>query len=370
MKILVLTYEIFPQPGGIQKYIHTFSKALGEIFGKESVNVVPFYGRYEKSTDYNILFLIAHFPKYLKRFAYLPLLIYIARKVKPEIVILNHITFSKYHWLLRKLRLSYAAVVYGIEVWGDLKKEELEFLNDSAFIISISEFTKRVLVGKGISPEKVKVLYIGINTKKFRMISREKNELKIDSNYTLLTTARLESSERYKGYDKVIELLPEMNRELPGVKYIIIGDGSDKERIVILAEALGVKDRIIFPGQITDLDLLIGYYNLCDLFIMPSNFYIEKNRVAGEGFGFVYLEAAACGKPVIAGKGGGCPEAIEDGVTGFLVDPNDKKGLYETIVKLLRDKELAKKMGAAGRKRVEENFSYEVFLKKVKEIFL
>jgi glycosyltransferase involved in cell wall biosynthesis len=311
---------------------------------------------------------IANLPNKLKRFLTPIIFRREYKKIRPDLVIFNHVTFCKFTRFIKETR--YFVVVHGIEVWRKLTYSETNFLENAFCIISNSEFTGRRLEEKGISREKIKVLHFGVDTEKFRIIPEEPNKLKIQhSSHILLTVSRLEACERYKGYDRIIELLPELSKELPDIRYVIIGDGTDRMRIMNLAKESNVADKLILPGRVGDYEV-INYYNLCDVFVMPSEFYIEENRVAGEGLGIVYLEAAACGRPVIGGKGGGCSEAIEDGVTGFLVDPNDKKGLYETIVKLLRDKELAKKMGAAGRKRVEENFSYEVFLKKVKEIFL
>jgi len=370
MKTLIFTYEIFPMPGGIQKYIHTLSKALGEIFSKENVGVVPFFGKYREARDYKLFLQIAHFPECLKRFTHTPLLMYAIRKVKADIIIFNHISFSKYYWFLERWKTPYTVIVYGIEVWGELDCREVEFLKNARFIISISEFTKQVLVEKGIDAEKIRILYFGIDSMKFRPIPEVRTKMGIDSKNILLTVCRLDASQRRKGYDKIIELLPELKKEIPNIEYRIVGDGTDRKRIERLAKDLGVIDKISFLGSITDENLLIEQYNICDIFIMPSEFYIGKDKVTGEGFGFVYLEAGACGKPVIAGRGGGCPESVKDGVTGFLVDPDDKKALHEAIVKVLKDKTLAEEMGRAGRKRVEQEFSYEVFVERVKKIFL
>lgn len=370
MKTLIFTYEIFPMPGGIQKYIHQLSKALGGIFGIENTNVIPFFGKYKDSADYKMFLQVARLPALLKKSSHIPFLMYAIRKVKADIIIFNHISFSKYYWLLEKWKTPYTVIVYGIEVWGELSRQELEFLKNARFIISISEFTKQVLVEKGIDAEKIRILYFGIDSMKFRPIPEVKTKTGINSENILLTVCRLDASQRRKGYDKIIELLPDLKKETPNIEYRIVGDGTDRKRIERLAKDLGVIDKVSFIGSITDENLLIDQYNLCDVFIMPSDFYIGKDRITGEGFGFVYLEAAACGKPVIAGKGGGCPEAVKDGVTGFLVDPNNKKALYEAIIRLFKDETLAEEMGRAGRKRVEQEFSYRVFVERVKEIFL
>ena len=146
---------------------------------------------------------------------------------------------------------------------------------------------------------------------------------------------RLNQSERYKGVDKVIECLPELAKSVPDVQYTVVGGGTDLERHRALAERLGVASRVRFLGFITD-DALGACYRECDVFVMPS---------AGEGFGFVFLEAMKYGKPIVAARSGGAPEVVRDGVNGKLVEYGNKHELLEALIESVPQSEQAREVG-------------------------
>jgi glycosyltransferase involved in cell wall biosynthesis len=167
----------------------------------------------------------------------------------------------------------------------------------------------------------------------------------------LLTVGRLVSSEPGKGIDAVIKVLPKVIEAVPDAFYVVVGEGDLQPRLEEIAQENSVRDRVIFAGAF-QLAQLKGCYSRADVFVMPSR---------QEGFGIVFLEAMASGKPVIAGDHGGAPEIVRDGVTGFSVDPDDLETLTARLVQLLQDEPLRMKMGAAGRRRVEETFSFTRF---------
>ena len=129
-----------------------------------------------------------------------------------------------------------------------------------------------------------------------------------------------------------------------------------KETQVELAIKRGVEDRVVFIGYVPDEDLP-KYYALCDLFILPSKELKADGEV--EGFGIAFLEANACGKPVIGGRSGGIEDAIIDGKTGYLVNPDKKDEIIKTAVQILKQPRLAKSLGEKGRMRIEEELSWE-----------
>ena len=119
----------------------------------------------------------------------------------------------------------------------------------------------------------------------------------------------------------------------------------------------GLIDQVIFAGRVPDDVTLREYYSACDVFVMPSQTVLSEEVCKGEGFGIVYLEANACGKPVIAGNKGGESDAVIDGLTGLLVDPMDVKAIARAIVRLLKDDKLSYKLGQQGLNRVKKEFS-------------
>lgn len=154
-----------------------------------------------------------------------------------------------------------------------------------------------------------------------------------------------------KGFDQVIELMPELQKDYPDLYYFIAGAGPDE---TLLKELAHKNEHIIFLDQISDEEKQ-AWLNLCDIFIMPSR------NIAGdyEGFGIVYLEANLCAKPVIAGNSGGVTDAVIDGLNGLLVDPLNRNQIAQTIIKLIQNPALRQKLGQQGKERVLREFSWQ-----------
>jgi phosphatidyl-myo-inositol dimannoside synthase len=166
---------------------------------------------------------------------------------------------------------------------------------------------------------------------------------------TLLTIARLE--DRYKGHDVIIRALPLLRAKVPGVQWVVIGDGPLRPGLESLAAALGVSDSIRFLGALSDAQR-DDWLRRADALVMPSR--LPDGDFAGEGFGIVYLEAGAYGKPVLAGNVAGALDAVRDGETGILVDPTDHVALADAAAELLGDPALAARLGVAGARRARE----------------
>jgi glycosyltransferase involved in cell wall biosynthesis len=138
--------------------------------------------------------------------------------------------------------------------------------------------------------------------------------------------ARLASGDRYKGYDQIIRALPEIRRHIPNIHYLLVGKGDDIDRLESIIDEQNVRDCVTLAGFVPDNELT-DHYNLCDVFAMPSK---------GEGFGIVYLEALACGKPTIGGNQDGAIDALCHGELGVLVNPDKIDEIDQAIIKILR----------------------------------
>jgi phosphatidyl-myo-inositol dimannoside synthase len=158
--------------------------------------------------------------------------------------------------------------------------------------------------------------------------------------------------------DTLITALPRLLTRWPELQLVAVGEGDDRTWLENLAEERGVSRHVHFLSGLNYAELA-ACYAACEMFALPSR---------GEGFGLVYLEAMAFGKPVIGGAHGGAPEVIQDGVTGYLVQHGDAVQLATCIETLLADPAHAREMGARGRKRVENNFRFNVFAKSLKKI--
>jgi glycosyltransferase involved in cell wall biosynthesis len=174
----------------------------------------------------------------------------------------------------------------------------------------------------------------------------------------ILTVGRWLASERYKGMDTLITALPKLLTRWPELQLVAVGEGDDRDWLEDLAEEHGVAMHVHFLNGLSYAQLA-SCYAACELFALPSR---------GEGFGLVYLEAMACGKPVIGGAHGGAPEVIEDGVTGYLVQHGDAVQLATSIETLLAHPEVAAEMGRRGKMRADNEFRFNVFAKSLKKI--
>jgi phosphatidylinositol alpha-1,6-mannosyltransferase len=172
-----------------------------------------------------------------------------------------------------------------------------------------------------------------------------------------LIVARMASEERYKGHDLLLDLWPDLLREVPDARLVIAGDGDDRPRLEEKARRLSLGQAVEFTGRVSDARLA-ELYDACAFFVMPSR---------DEGFGLVFLEAMRAGKPCI-GAAGAAAEIIVDGETGFVVDSDRLQQLQGALVRLFREGGLRIRMGDAGRLREQAVFSVEEFRRRLFEI--
>ncbi|MDG4832234.1 glycosyltransferase family 4 protein [Solwaraspora sp. WMMD1047] len=159
-----------------------------------------------------------------------------------------------------------------------------------------------------------------------------------------------------KGQDLLIRALPAVRRRVPGAALLVVGGGPYRDRLERLARAAGVTADVVFTGSVPTADLP-AHYAAGDVYAMPCR---TRNRgLDVEGLGIVYLEASATGLPVIAGDSGGAPDAVRQGETGYVVGGRDVAGLTDRLVELLTDRDLARRMGAAGRAWVEREWRWQ-----------
>ena len=198
-----------------------------------------------------------------------------------------------------------------------------------AHVIAISEITRdKFSAWSGILRERISVLPNAIELGRYGMGFRNPALVQrygLEGKRVLLTLGRLSATERYKGFDEVLEMLPELLRSHRDLAYLIVGDGDDRDRLQRKAQMLGVADRVVFAGYIAESEKA-DHYRLADAYVMPGR---------GEGFGFVFLEAMACGVPVVASRLDGSREAVRYGELGILVDPDNREELRAGIVAAL-----------------------------------
>jgi len=272
-------------------------------------------------------------------------------------------------WLLatlfRKQLLIYA---HGEEIttWTQPgKRRAMRFAYRHADqIIANSDFTRQELLNLGMDESHINLIHPGVNVERFRPglpCSDLQAQIGLgEDEHLLLSVGRLS---RRKGFDMVIQALPSLLEEGFKPRYAIIGIGEDHDYLVELAEKEGVADRVHMLGHVSMEDLP-RWFNACDLFIMPNREIDGDN----EGFGMVFMEAAACGKTSIAGDAGGTGAAVLHEKTGLRVDGTNIKSVTGGIARLLGDEELREHLANAAHRRAVDEFSWESVAEKTRQL--
>jgi phosphatidyl-myo-inositol dimannoside synthase len=253
------------------------------------------------------------------------------------------------------LSIPIALISHGEDIpTGQLKSNALKrwLLNRVDLLICNSHCTRNRMDGFLGKETGAIVAYPGVEDKFFFNVDTSAilSELDVGGKRLLYTVGRLDER---KGQDTVIRALPEILKKHPDILYLIGGEGKHGENLKQIAEEQEVKSHVRFLGSVSD-NKILAFFQAGDVFVMPNR-TIEGDS---EGFGIVFLEAGASGKPVVGGHSGGAPEAIVDGVTGILVDPYSSSDVAEKICFLLSNPDEARKMGAAGRTRADRDFRW------------
>ncbi|MBR8833969.1 MAG: glycosyltransferase family 4 protein [Stigonema ocellatum SAG 48.90 = DSM 106950] len=331
MRILVLTPDAFGGRGGIAKFNRDFLQALCSY--PHSIEVVAIPRR--------VVDPLGSLPKKLTyitsglngKLNYgVAILQTLIRNPKLDLIICGHINLLPFAYLVGIwTRTPIFLVLHGIEAWQPcphwLANNLVKKIDG---IISVSELTKeRFLEWAKLDSVQEFILPNTVNLEHFQPAVKNSDLLvrhQLEGKTVLMTLGRLDSSERYKGFDEVLGLLPILTQEIPNIAYMIVGEGSDRQRLETKAKSLGVERHVVFTGFISEAEKA-DYYRLADAFVMPGK---------GEGFGIVYLEAMACGIPVVASIVDGSREAVRNGALGFIVNPDDPQEIKAGILAALK----------------------------------
>ena len=287
-----------------------------------------------------------------------------AARRRPKVVLAGHPNLAPIVRAMNVVALGTKTIVcaHGVEVWEKLSRMRRKALQHVTVVLAPSRATAEFLVNvQGVAPERVRVLHWGLDPDfetKLIGLSGVNLPAEFPRGRVVLTVGRWLATERYKGMDTLIQAMPRLLLRWPELELVLVGAGDDQEWLVNIARDSGVQRHVHFLSGLSYAELS-ACYAAAELFALPSS---------GEGFGFVYLEAMARGKPVIGGAHGGAPEVVRDGVTGYLVQHGDTEQLATSVDALLSNPELAKKMGERGRERVEKDFRFNVFAKGFKKI--
>lgn len=338
MRIALLTMSFPPQTGGVQTYL---SEILQRITLQHQVTIITPVKAEKVGRDGPARLR----PRPANLVGYFRAL----RHVGPERLVVGHahpqllIPAILYH------SSSYLALAYGNDYLAAQRRWHRPLFNrllaNARPLVTITQSNAKRLEKLGAG--RPKVIYPGTDPERFSPAkSREKSSI------VLLTVGRLVPR---KGIDTVLNALPLLHEDFSDVIYRIAGAGPDEPRLKALVEELGLQNSVQFLGRVPD-GSLPAVYRQADVFVMPVR--EEVQRASVEGFGIVYLEASASGLPVVAGRSGGAIEAVRDRETGLVVEP-DAEAVASALTTLFKDEALRKRLGAAGRRWVEDEMNWD-----------
>ena len=278
------------------------------------------------------------------------------------VVLAAHVNLAPVAALVKLRHPGWGMMVltHGVEVWEPVGSLRRWALKRADVVLAPSRDTaEKVVQRQGVSRERVKQAAWGLDP----VLEANRNEGNhlpkgFPSGRVVLTVGQWRASEKYKGLDTLVAAMPKVMARVPDAWLVAVGEGDDRERLKSLARESGVGERMVFLDGLSQEELR-SCYAKCEVFALPSK---------GEGFGLVFLEAMAAGKPVIGGAHGGTPDVVEDGVTGILVPHGDSERLAEALQRVLMDERLGKEMGRRGKERVEQVYRFEQFANRLREI--
>lgn len=365
--IHVWTPGIRDDTGGIQAFSRFFVRALSEGFPERPLRVFVRNEAPDAADRWAEQGIQVHsfegLPFKLRSHVLAASAATYALRERPACLLSTHLHFlPALHMLRALIGAPYGGVLHGIEAWRVRSRLRVRSMQGADRLLAVSQFTRDQVVGEsGVRPERVSVFPNTFDATRFtpgakpqRLLA--KYGLRPDQP-VLLTVSRLALSERYKGHWQVLLALRQVLRQMPDVHYLIVGTGDEAQHLRDGLRALGLENRVTLAGFISTADLP-DHYRLCDAFVMPST---------NEGFGIVFLEAVACGKPVIGGFLDGSFDALDGGRLGILTDPHCPEKIAQDILTTLSGKHENRLLydAPALSQAVRERFGFDAFKQRL-----
>jgi len=310
MKILFVAGDV-NLIGGIEKYNRDFIEALKNA-GAHVILVQRKKGGLWQKISFVLRVIIA-----------IP-------KVRPNFICCAHLNFAPLCLIIKKiLKIPYTLALYGIEIPNINSESKITAVSNAFLIITISEYARNLVLEQ--LPDAANRIYMlpsAVDGSIFKIKDRSRDlqiRYGLEKRPILLSLARL-STKEYKGQDRVIQALPLVLKDVPDAVYLVVGGGVDERVNALMYQYPVLKDSIVFTGPVAN-DQRVDFYNLADLYILPSKF---------EGFGIVFIESLACGVPVIASDGYGCRAGLLNEKLGLVVPPDDIAAIAKAIVSILK----------------------------------
>jgi len=384
-KTFLLTGEFPPMQTGIARMMGELTRRYprGELLVST--------GQHRDSFDSDVRFtgaIIDRLPVSSKALRNLAGLLFWSRRVaslarhhKPRFAWCDSIRPCTYpaKWVHERVGTRYGVFVHGGDLLKELhaihhsrfaRKTAKALLGSAVAVVANSQWTREqaqtVLRELGLDPlaESVRVVPLGTDPEQFRPgidTHAVRARYNVNGGDWVVTVARLEP---YKGVDTALRAVAQCRRDGLNVNYLVVGSGKKRKEYQKLAEELRIADHVRFVGNVPEAELP-AVFNIANAYVGVSR-RADGSRV--EGFGVALAEASACGLPVIAGQSGGLAEAVRDGETGLVVDPDDPDAVVAALKRLLGDQLLARRLGQSGRKSIETYYNWDRVIRDLRDI--
>lgn len=364
-RVLFLTLKVFGFTGGIEKVCRTICRALYDLSEESSVDSMVF-SMYDHNSDRDSRYLkkqqFRGFSENRKLFVIKSFL----RGINSDVVMLSHVHLLSVAYLIKRFRpkTKVFLLAHGIEIWKKFPEPKLKALKRLDKIICVSQFTAdKIRAIHDINVDQLEILnncldpfyYFPDNFSKPQQLLKRYG---LTAAHTILMSlSRLSSSEKYKGYDNTLAILPQLIEKYPNVVYVIAGKYDEDEYIrinkIITKHKIDKEVKVI--GFVDEAEIS-DHFLLADIFVLPSK---------KEGFGIVFIEAMASGLTVVGGNKDGSVDALKNGELGELIDPDNLKQIEQTLSKLLASP-ATKEDKLILQKKVAEVFGYEQYKQRLK----
>ncbi|MEM9924390.1 MAG: glycosyltransferase [Cyanobacteria bacterium P01_D01_bin.50] len=359
--------EVFSREGGIQSYVKDVFRAYNTL--EEPLRGEVFILRDDKECINNFKSERLQFHYFKTKSSQLGrakmTLALLNRLIneRPDRVICGHAYLAPLvGTLCQPLGIPYTVMTHGKEVWQPLPKLIQANLQKASQIWTVSRYTREIASTRNnLNPDRIKIFPCAVNGDYFTPGEKPAHLLErydLGGAKVLMSVTRLWSGDIYKGVDVTIRALSQIGEVFPEVKYLVIGRGDDRPRLAQLAKDLGVQQRVVFAGFVPTEEL-VEHYRLADAYIMPSQ----------EGFGIVYLEAMACGIPVLSGDADGSADPLQDGRLGWRVPHRDRDAVAAACIEILKGDD-QRCNGEWLRKEATELFGIKAFQQRLQQQFL
>ncbi|MEM9120067.1 MAG: glycosyltransferase family 4 protein [Cyanobacteria bacterium P01_F01_bin.56] len=339
IQICCVAPNIFGFTGGIQIYTRNLLEQLQVLLPEAQYTTLLKYDRAIDIANSQApirgirFYCFGQWPRQVQTLMMTLTLLWLAFRYPQMLFIATHANYAKALCLAKRLfKIRYWVVAHGLEVWQVESGRLQTALQQADGIAAVSQYTRqRLIQEQAIPADRIRILVNTFDASRFRLAPKPPHLLKqyglTRHQKVILTVCRLGGEAAlYKGYEHIIRLLPQLKAYFPDIQYVLVGKGGDRHRLRKLVVDLDLQANVILPGFVPDADLP-AYYNLCDLFAMPST---------GEGFGIVYLEALSSGKPVLAGNQDGAIDPLLNGRLGCLVPPHEREAIAKELLNILQ----------------------------------